>query len=530
MKYSIFTLAIILIAFPSLIFATPVTWDKTGSVLQPLKSSWSDEVRVPYITATSSIASTFPYASTTMVTATLASSTRFISGEGSVTVPGYGFTNGSQGMYSTGANMLNFTTSGVERLRLSGSTITVSDSSFKGAVNGQFDIDADSTAPTVGSPAYRFVGDGNTGIYSQGIDTINLTSGGTETFRSDTASTSVVSGNFGVGTSAPATKLQIQQSGSGTALGIYGGSLDGTSDNTGGFGILLSHNGAGNRQLVFGPSENVNNSGAGLFRFAFGSNIATLDGINGTGGTRTSINMGTDTTGVAIGNAGLAYNATLPAKLSVYSEAANVGLAVLGASAQSGNFMNVTANGGSAGGIFSILSSGNVGVASTTPWKKFSVTGTVAIDGLSAGTNKNAVCLDTVTKEIVNAGANVCVTSSRKNKDNIANLTTKNTIDIINRLNPVSFTMRDGGNKMVGFIAEEVDKVDPRLVEYASEDVKYPKATGVIKKGEPISVYYGNITSLLTKAVQYLIGSDKAQNEKIKMLEERIRMLELQNN
>lgn len=38
------------------IFATPVTWDKTTNLLQPLPTSWSDEVRIPYITATSTTA------------------------------------------------------------------------------------------------------------------------------------------------------------------------------------------------------------------------------------------------------------------------------------------------------------------------------------------------------------------------------------------------------------------------------------------------------------------------------------------
>ncbi len=41
---------------PIAVLATPVSWDKTTNLLQPLQTSWSDEVRVPYITATSSTA------------------------------------------------------------------------------------------------------------------------------------------------------------------------------------------------------------------------------------------------------------------------------------------------------------------------------------------------------------------------------------------------------------------------------------------------------------------------------------------
>lgn len=42
--------------FPLSASATPVSWDKTTNLLQPLQSSYSDEVRIPYLTATSSTA------------------------------------------------------------------------------------------------------------------------------------------------------------------------------------------------------------------------------------------------------------------------------------------------------------------------------------------------------------------------------------------------------------------------------------------------------------------------------------------
>lgn len=54
-KYLI-ALAALLVLAPSLVLAVPVSWDKSGSVLRPLPTSYSDEVRVPYITATSTTA------------------------------------------------------------------------------------------------------------------------------------------------------------------------------------------------------------------------------------------------------------------------------------------------------------------------------------------------------------------------------------------------------------------------------------------------------------------------------------------
>lgn len=49
-----------LLTLPVFAFATPVSWDKVGSVLQPLASSFSDQVKVPYLTATSTATSTLP--------------------------------------------------------------------------------------------------------------------------------------------------------------------------------------------------------------------------------------------------------------------------------------------------------------------------------------------------------------------------------------------------------------------------------------------------------------------------------------
>jgi len=54
-----------LIFAPSLAFATPVSWDYTSNVLRPLQTMWAKEVKVPYITATSTATSTLPYLQST---------------------------------------------------------------------------------------------------------------------------------------------------------------------------------------------------------------------------------------------------------------------------------------------------------------------------------------------------------------------------------------------------------------------------------------------------------------------------------
>ena len=61
MKKSFLALLLGLLILPTAVFATATSWDYTANVLRPLQSMWTKEVKVPYITATSTTAtSTFP--------------------------------------------------------------------------------------------------------------------------------------------------------------------------------------------------------------------------------------------------------------------------------------------------------------------------------------------------------------------------------------------------------------------------------------------------------------------------------------
>jgi len=140
-----------------------------------------------------------------------------------------------------------------------------------------------------------------------------------------------------------------------------------------------------------------------------------------------------------------------------------------------------------------IGSTGNVGVATTSPWRTLSVVGTMAINGLSAvATGDSAVCLSAGGEVRVNTGVSTCTVSSRQFKHDIAT-SSLSALDLVNAMRPVTYIYNgDATNsEHFGFIAEEVDLLEPRLV---ARDID-----GMIR-----SVRYEEMTSVLTKALQEL--------------------------
>ena len=133
--------------------------------------------------------------------------------------------------------------------------------------------------------------------------------------------------------------------------------------------------------------------------------------------------------------------------------------------------------------------SGKVGIASTTPWRKFSVTGTVGFDGLTAGAGAGSLCLS-ANKEITYSDNAGCTGSSLRFKHDVATLTMARSIPCLR--SPVSFVYNDDigiQGEQVGFIAEEVFKIDPRLVTLDASSI-------------PNNVKYANFTAILARAMQ----------------------------
>src|SRR3989344_2205360 len=141
---------------------------------------------------------------------------------------------------------------------------------------------------------------------------------------------------------------------------------------------------------------------------------------------------------------------------------------------------------------FQIARGGNIGVATTSPWRPLSVSGCVGFEGLTTniGGVTSALCLDGNNEVTRNTDNETCVASSIRYKQNVETFTSESALATLAQLRPVSFEFKNAtGTVHYGFIAEEVELVDPRLVSYTAD-------------GLPQSVRYIEIIPLLTQAVQ----------------------------
>ena len=99
----------------------------------------------------------------------------------------------------------------------------------------------------VGTPAYTFTGDTNTGMWSPAADTIAFSEGGTEAMRIDS------SGNVGIGTSSPDANAKLD---------VAGTVRTSTSGSDPGTGAAFYFVGSGSFQTVIGGAAFAVNTGA----------------------------------------------------------------------------------------------------------------------------------------------------------------------------------------------------------------------------------------------------------------------------
>lgn len=152
------------------------------------------------------------------------------------------------------------------------------------------------------------------------------------------------------------------------------------------------------------------------------------------------------------------------------------------------------ANGSTPVERLTITATGLVGIASTSPWRALSVTGTVGFDGLTGATGAGSLCLDSNRQVVFNSGSDACLSSLHATKHDIGSLTLSG-LDLVAGLSAVSFIYNNDASSTVryGFIAEDAAAVDPHL---ATRD-----ASGALSGVDDRAV-----VSILVKAVQELIG------------------------
>ena len=135
----------------------------------------------------------------------------------------------------------------------------------------------------------------------------------------------------------------------------------------------------------------------------------------------------------------------------------------------------------------------NTGFGTTSPWRSLSVDGTVGFSNITVNTGAAtaSLCLSSTNEVTRNTDNESCITSSARFKHNIETLQGGSGIETIRQLHPVSFEYNELPGLRYGFIAEEVNTVDPQLVGYD-------------EAGNPNSVRYTSIIPLLTQSIQEL--------------------------
>ncbi|MCH7883224.1 tail fiber domain-containing protein [Patescibacteria group bacterium] len=381
---------------------------------------------------------------------------------------------------------------------------------------------------------------GVTGLTDADIpDDITLNSGsnavfaGNLTVDTDTFFVDATNNRVGIGTTSPLDKLHVQLSSIG---------LDSTEINAetiliesgdGGIGIYSTEAGSFGSRIVFGEI----NSGTralvnkwGIIRTTgTGGDLAFTFGADIDAAANTEIMRLTDGGNVGIGTTNptslLELSGSGTQRLAVRNTNESIGqLVTIDFLTGSGSITNTNFIAGlqakitqaspsalkgdlaflvNAGDIiFQVMvmegSTGNIGIGTTSPWRKLSVTGTVGFDGLTtaAGT-PDALCLSVSNEVTVNTGVATCTVSSERFKHDIQDFI--GGLDTVVNLRPVSFIYNGSTEPRIGLIAEEVNRIEPRLVAIG--------ATGL-----PRSVRYEELTAVLTKAIQEM----QAQIETIK--------------
>ncbi|MDD2935418.1 MAG: tail fiber domain-containing protein [Candidatus Pacebacteria bacterium] len=146
-------------------------------------------------------------------------------------------------------------------------------------------------------------------------------------------------------------------------------------------------------------------------------------------------------------------------------------------------------------GTGTTLSTGNIGIGTTSPNYKLTVTGTVGFNALPNDGTGYYLCAKTGTGELATS-TTACGASSERFKTNINDLTYG--LDTVLQLRPVSFNWKsdfiNSSSTQIGFIAEEVNTLIPEVI-------------GKDNSGTIMNLDYPKLTSVLVSAMQELVNT-----------------------
>ncbi|PYS53035.1 MAG: hypothetical protein DMF68_00495 [Acidobacteria bacterium] len=303
----------------------------------------------------------------------------------------------------------------------------------------------------------------------------------------------VTDGNVGIGISNPTAKLHVVGDNGTAANPGSGGTAPQALNIVGGVGGSGTVNGGGGSFISI-ASGNGGNSSAPNNTGAQGGIAGQLSITGGTGGTANNLgNLG--------GQGGNVTVQAGPGGPSQSGTGGPGGQLILDAGAPG---LSVNGNNGTPGGMEVGGSLTNVGIGTLSSYAagaaKLQVQGTISLQAL--GGSGHALCINTSTFIIVD-----CKASSLKYKSQIRPYGIG--LNVIERLRPVSFRWKETGELDFGLVAEEVNKVAPRLNTYTN-------------KGEVDGVRYDRLAVVLINAIQQQQAQIRQQQQQIQQLKQMV--------
>jgi hypothetical protein len=382
--------------------------------------------------------------------------------DGSAARPGISMSSDStMGLYKSATNILSIGLEGAARVDFPSGSVSSSvirpttngtrdigetGKEFRYVLGQYFDVGNSATITDATSPNFTFNADLNTGMYRPGADTLGFSTGGAHSLGIRGGASPTIFGGAG--------NMTIQAgTGNSRTLTLQSTTSAGTATTAMRFNEVqqsLVVNGAAAKPSVAFASDTAN----GMYRIAsnkVGFATQGAETLTITGGSSSVIGGNSTLTIMGSANGGVSGTLTL-------QTTNNAGTTTTFASG-SGDTLTIAGHAKGAG---------NLTAASGTP---------------------GSICYVTANGEITKNAATSCVVSSIRFKNNVAPLSLDSATNIVSRLTPVTYTMKDGGRPSLHVIAEQADSISRRLSFYDAE-------------GRINSVDDGAILSALLRVVQ----------------------------